>query len=184
MESGIIKTWLCVLLLGMAVGVSAQQYQVKASECSEDVMDFSQRHTPFTDQNGEQCAVLRIESAIPGLLKFEFGSQDIEHKEIKDDEVWLWVSASVKKMTIRCDGCKPLKDYRPGNLESGHIYHFKVTTGLPKEQATKQHMHILCHQVPFFVSIDGKPAVESTKNQFTQELSLGTHNIVVSATHY
>ena len=184
MANGIIKSWLIVLLLGMAVGMSAQQYQVKATECSEDMMDFSQRSTRVVDQNGDQCAVLRIESAIPGLLKFELGAQDIEHKEIKDDEVWLWVSTSVKKITIRCDGCKPLKDYRPGNLEGGHIYHFKVTTGHPKEQATKQHMHILCHQVPFFVSIDGKPAVESTKNQFTQELSLGTHNIVVSATHY
>lgn len=184
MANGIIKSWLIVLLLGMAVGMSAQQYQVKATECSEDMMDFSQRSTRVVDQNGDQCAVLRIESAIPGLLKFELGAQDIEHKEIKDDEVWLWVSTSVKKITIRCDGCKPLKDYRPGNLEGGHIYHFKVTTGHPKEQATKQHMHILCHQVPFFVSIDGKPAVESTKNQFSQELSLGTHNIVVSATHY
>ena len=184
MANGIIKSWLIVLLLGMAVSMSAQQYQVKATECSEDMMDFSQRSSKVVDQNGDQCAVLRIESAIPGLLKFDLGAQDIEHKEIKDDEVWLWVSTSVKKITIRCDGCKPLKDYRPGNLEGGHIYHFKVTTGLPKEKATKQHMHILCHQVPFFVSIDGKPAVESTKNQFSQELSLGTHNIVVSATHY
>ena len=184
MESGIIKTWLCVLLLGFAVGASAQQYQVKATECREDVMDFSQRNTTVVDLNNEQCAVLRIESAIPGLLKFDLGSQDVDKREVKDDEVWLWVSVNVKKMTIRCDGCKPLKDYRLGNLEGGHVYHFKVTTGLPKEQATKQHMHIHCNQVPFSISIDGKPAVESEKNHFQQELSLGTHNIVVSATHY
>ena len=181
-----MKTRIILLFtaLSLAVNMSAQQYQVKATDCYEDIMDLSQRSTRVIDQNGEQCAVLRIKSAIPGLLRFEFGTQDIERKEIKDDEVWLWISATVKKMTIRCDGCKPLKDYRPGNLVGGHIYSFKVTTGLPKEQANKQHMHILCHQVPFFVSIDGKPAEESTKNQFSRELSLGTHNIVVSATHY
>ena len=80
MANGIIKSWLIVLLLGMTVCMSAQQYQVKATECSEDMMDFSQRSTRVVDQNGDQCAVLRIESAIPGLLKFELGAQDIEHK--------------------------------------------------------------------------------------------------------
>ena len=134
-----MKTRIILLFtaLCLAVNMSAQQYQVKATECHEDIMDLSQRSTRVIDQNGEQCAVLRIKSAIPGLLRFELGAQDIERKEIKDDEVWLWVSTCVKKITIRCDGCKPLKDYRPGNLVGGHIYSFKVTTGLPKEQAPR-----------------------------------------------
>ena len=182
--SGIFKYWLCAVFSVCVVSVAAQNYQVHASECQEDVMDLSQRDTEVRDQNGEQCAMIRVESPIAGMLKFDLGSQVVEHTEFKDDEVWIWVGPNVKRMTISCQGCKPHKDYRPGELKGGHVYHFKVTTGLPRETATKQYLNVYCYQVPFSVSIDGQPEEVSDKNQFTRSVALGTHNIVVTAPHY
>ena len=183
MESGISKWCGVALLLLLGCCVVKAQYQVKATALTYDVKDLSQRDSKVFDQNGERCALIIFETAIPKLFTFNLGAQQIEKRVNKDDEVWIWVSPDVKKMTIRCTDCTPLKDYRV-SLKSGNVYHSKLTTGLPQEIATSQNVLFYCEQTPFTISIDGATPVESKEKSFHTVLPIGEHDIAVSSKLY
>ena len=179
MESGFSK-WLLALMMVCGILNAAAQNQVKATALTHDVKDLSQRSSKIYDQNGERCALIRFETPIPSFFSFNLGAQQIEKRENNDDEVWIWVSADVKKMTIRCSECSPLKDYRV-SLKAGNVYRAKLTTGLPQEIATTQKVNIYCEHAPFYISIDGaEPVLNNGKNYYT-ELPIGAHTMMVSA---
>ena len=166
MENGFSK-WLiasAVFLLTVS-GVTAQT-QVQATALTHDIKDLSQRSSKVLDQNGERCALIKFETPIPSFFTFNLGAQQIEKRENKDDEVWIWVSEDVKKMTIRCSDCISLKDYRV-SLKSGNVYRAKLTTGLPQEKATTQNVNIYCERTPFYISIDGsEPVLNAARNYY------------------
>lgn len=183
MENGFSK-WLtiAVLLLAGTIVVNAE-HQVKATALTHDIKDLSQRSSKIYDQNGERCALIRFETPIPTFFSFNLGAQQVEKRENKDDEVWIWVSPDVKKMTIRCSECTALKDYRV-SLKPGNVYRAKLTTGLPQEVATTQNVNIYCERIPFYISIDGaEPVLNASRNYYT-ELPIGAHEINVSAKLY
>ena len=180
MVNGFSK-WLGLVLLSViSFQYSAGQNQVKVSALTHDIKDLSQRGSKIYDQNGERCALIKFETPIPTFFSFNLGAQQVEKRENKDDEVWIWVSPDVKKMTIRCSECSPLKDYRV-SLKSGNVYRAKITTGLPQEVATTQNINIYCEHIPFYVSIDGsEPKLNSARNFYTS-LPIGAHELYVSA---
>ena len=168
-------------MMSMSV-VWAQQHQIKVTPITHDIKDLSQRNTKYFDQNGERCAVIIFETPIPNLFQFNLGAQQIEHRENKGEELWIWVSPDVKKMTIKCQDCVTLKDFRVGvALKGGNVYRAKITTGLPQETAQTQKVNLYCEKVPFTVSIDGNAPVESRARTFFTELPIGNHEIIVAA---
>lgn len=179
MASGFSKRLIGLCLLFAAMSLSAQ-YKVKVSELTHDIKDLSQRATKVLDQNGERCALIKFETPIPSFFLFQLGAQQIEKRENKDDEIWIWVSPDVKKMTIHCSDCTPLKDYRV-SLKGGNVYRAKITTGLPQEVATTQNVNIYCERTPFYISIDGAAPVQNASRNYFTELSIGAHDINVSA---
>jgi len=182
MENGFSK-WIGVLLLCCGITAAVAQNQMKVTALQHDIKDLSQRSSKVFDQNGERCAVIKFETPIPSFFSFNLGAQQIEKRENKDDEVWIWVSPDVKKMTIRCSECTPLKDYRV-NLKSGNVYRAKITTGLPQEVATTQHINIYCEHTPFNISIDGQEPIVNASHNFYTELPIGAHQLMVSAKLY
>ena len=185
MVSGFSKRSVCVtLILLCSMVLFAQDYRVTATQLKIDQKDLSQRDSKIVDQNGEKCALLKFETPIPALFKFNLGaSLSVEKRVNKDDEVWIWVTPDARKMTIECENCQALRDYRV-SLKSACVYRAKLTTGLPQETSTHQHLNIYCEQVPFSVSIDGaEPEVSSTR-LFHKQLTIGTHDVQVSAPLY
>ena len=184
MESGYSKRLTgIVLFLLFGLSTAFAQYFVKATPLTHEVKDLSQRSSKVFDQNGERCALIKFETPVPALFSFNLGAQQIEKRENKDDEVWIWVSADVKKMTIRCTDCAPLKDYRVA-LKSGNVYRAKITTGLPQEVATTQNVILYCEHTPFSVSIDGSEPIVASGNTYYTELPIGEHEISVAAKFY
>lgn len=185
MENGTIKSLaLCLMLLICNVSF-ADKYVIQATtaEPVHDVSDFSQSDTRVVDLNGIKCALLKVESAIPDMLEFDLGSQQIEKREVHEDEVWLWMSADVRKITIKCESCTPLKGYRV-KMEPGHVYHVKIITGHPKETSTKQQYSLYCAETPFYVSIDGRAADTCQSDTYRKEIEVGRHEVVVSSRLY
>jgi hypothetical protein len=172
-----------VLLLLCACASAFTQNQVQVTPLTHDIKDLSQRSSKVYDQNGERCALIRFETPIPSFFSFNLGAQQIEKRENKDDEVWIWVSADVKKMTIRCSECTPMKDYRVA-LKPGNVYRAKITTGLPQEVATTQNINIYCERAPFTISIDGQEPIVNASHNYYTELPIGAHQLMVSAKLY
>ena len=180
MVNGFSKYSVLMTLLLCSLTLSAQNYAVTATQLKNDVKDLSQRSSKILDQNGERCALLRFETPVPALFSFQLGAQQIEKRENKEDEVWIWVSADVRKMTIACENCQPLRDYRV-SLKAGNVYRAKLTTGLPQESSTRQFLNLYCEQTPYFVSIDGGEPQKSEARTFHTELSIGRHDLRVTA---
>ena len=183
MESGFSKR--CSILLFFLCGFSAVwcQYQVSVSPLTHNLKDLSQRTSTIYDQNGERCALIKFETPIPNLISFNLGAQQIEKRENKDDEVWIWVSEDVKKLTVLCTDCTPLKDYRV-SLKSGNVYTAKITTGLPQETATTQNVNITCYQIPFMISFNGAAPEECLSSTFHTELPIGVHELTIASKFY
>ena len=183
MVNGFSKYLGLILLSVISIQYSVAQNQVKVTALQHDIKDLSQRSSKVFDQNGERCAVIKFETPIPSFFSFNLGAQQIEKRENKDDEVWIWVSPDVKKMTIRCSDCTPLKDYRV-NLKSGNVYRAKITTGLPQEVATTQKVNFYCDQIPYYISIDGAEPIEHKAHTYYTELPIGAHQVMMSAKLY
>ena len=182
MRNGISKYVLISGLLLVANIVMAE-YKVKVTPLVHEVKDLSQRTSKILDQNGERCALIKFETPLGDEIKFSFGAQQAEHRELKDDEVWIWVSADVKKITIRCTNCSPLKDYRV-SLKPGNVYSAKITTGLPQETSAYQNVNFYCEHVPYSISIDGGAPVTCNEERFTDTLSIGKHDVLIQARLY
>lgn len=184
MVNGFSK-WIGILIFLVISGVQAvsAQNKVQASTLTYDVKDLSQRSSKIYDQNGERCALIKFETPIPSYFTFNLGAQQIEKRENKEDEVWIWVSADVKKMTIQCSNCSPLKDFRV-SLKPGNVYRAKLTTGLPQETASTQKVNLYCERTPFGVSIDGAAPVMCESKMFYTELPVGVHSVMVTSRYY
>lgn len=182
MVNGITKTGL-LLLLSM-LSVTGYAYVVTATELEHDLTDRSQVSSKILDQNGERCALIKFETPIPDYFTFDLGHNRSLFKRVnKENEVWIWVSPGTRKMTIQCQGCQPLKDYRL-KPEPGNVYVAKLTTGLPAETASTQYYNIHCNQYPFYVSIDGNEPVKCDKSLYNTNLAIGSHDILVTAKYY
>ena len=182
MRNGISKYMLISGLLLVAQIVMAE-YKVKVTPLTHEVKDLSQRTSKILDQNGERCALIKFETPLGDEIKFSMGAQQVEHRELKDDEVWVWVSADVKKITIRCTNCTPLKDYRV-SLKPGNVYSAKITTGLPQESSAYQNVNFYCEHVPYTISIDGGAPVTCNDVRYTDTLTIGKHEVLIQARLY
>ena len=182
MLNGISKSVIVSGLLLLANVVMAE-YKVKVTPLVHEVKDLSQRTSKILDQNGERCALIKFETPLGEEVKFSLGSQQVEHRELKDDEVWIWVSADVKKMTIRCTNCSPLKDYRV-SLKPGNVYSAKLTTGLPQETSSVQNVNFYCKHVPYTISIDGGAPQTVNEMRFMDTLTVGKHDVLIQARLY
>lgn len=167
----------------LLANVVMAEYKVKVTPLVHEVKDLSQRTSKILDQNGERCALIKFETPLGEEVKFSLGSQQVEHRELKDDEVWIWVSADVKKMTIRCTNCTPLKDYRV-SLKPGNVYSAKLTTGLPQETSSVQNVNFYCKHVPYTISIDGGAPQTVNEMRFMDTLTVGKHDVLIQARLY
>ncbi len=167
----------------LIANIAMAEYKVKVTPLVHEVKDLSQSTSKILDQNGERCALIKFETPLGDEIKFSFGSLQIERKELKDDEIWVWVSADVKKITIKCAGCTQLKDYRVA-LKPGNVYSAKITTGLPQETSAYQNVNFYCEHVPYYISIDGGLPVACSEPRFVDTLTIGKHDVLVQTRLY
>jgi len=103
----------------------AQQITVK----SFDIMtnDLEARTNPVEDQNGDKCAIIKIETTITG---FNFDGDMLGIKKIKEDigEIWIYVPPKSKSLTIKHAKYGILRSYAyPLKIEPETVYIMKLS---------------------------------------------------------
>ena len=187
MENGIIKHILvCALLITATCLSAAAKYEVKATPLEANPKDFTAVNTKHVDQNGQRCALIKFETPLVRDIKFSAGKIGVEQTDIKeeDDEIWVWISADVTSLTIKCSGATTLKRFATPDLKPGKVYSSKITTGLPKETSAIQYVNFYCESVPFAVSIDGKAPVISNEKRYADSVTIGTHDVLIQSRCY
>ena len=142
-RGGIMKKSLfliCFVLLGFLA--FSQNISVSSFRCLEN--DINARTSKVTDQNGDLCALIILNTPVQG---FEFSGCSIETTEQKTGEIWLFVSPGVKFITIKHRDLGSLRNYPfPMSIKSGTTYEMVLKTAkitqIVEESVTEQYLII------------------------------------------
>jgi len=84
---------------------------------------------PVKDQNGEKCALIKVVTDQSGFA-WEGGMLGIVKVEKKTGEFWVYVPHGAKKITIKHDQLKVLRDYIYSEaIKEATVYEMVLTTG-------------------------------------------------------
>ncbi|MEE1020397.1 MAG: PEGA domain-containing protein [Bacteroidales bacterium] len=131
---------ICFVLLGFLS--FSQNISVSSFRCLEN--DINARTSKVTDQNGDLCALIILNTPVQG---FEFSGCSIETTEQKTGEIWLFVSPGVKFITIKHRDLGSLRNYPfPMSIKSGTTYEMVLKTAkitqIVEESVTEQYLII------------------------------------------
>ncbi|MBQ2376397.1 MAG: PEGA domain-containing protein [Bacteroidales bacterium] len=138
-----MKKLLILFFLTLICGVAySQNISVSSFRCIEN--DITARTEKVTDQNGELCALIILNTPVQG---FEFGGCSIETTKQKTGEIWLFVSPGVKFITIKHRDLGSLRNYPfPMSIKSGTTYEMVLKTAkitqIVEEAVTEQYLII------------------------------------------
>ena len=138
-----MKKLLILFFLTLICGVAySQNMSVSSFRCLEN--DINARTSKVTDQNGELCALIIVNTGVQGL---EFTGCSIETTEQKTGAVWVFVSPGVKFITIMHRDLGQLRNYPfPESIKSGTTYEMVLKTAkitqIVEEAVTEQYLII------------------------------------------
>ena len=168
---------LLIALLTSVVTLQGQQLAVKSFRSLPHDMDALQNY-PLKDQNGEICAIVKVQTLEKGFL-FDNGSIGIVKTVQKPGEIWVYLPHGTKRLTITHEHFLPLRDYfftEP--IVEGACYELvlasgrSVTTIVPDEIET-QWLIITSDPTGADVFIDDQPAGVTP---YQSELPVGKHS--------
>ena len=122
-----------LLYITMAV-FSCQAYSqginVRDFILAENDLTANQAGSIVYDQNGNKCALLKIQTTQTGFV-FDVGSYGITKTEQRTGEIWVYVPQGVKHITIQHPHLGTIRDYMfPVMIESAKTYVMELTTGI------------------------------------------------------
>ena len=179
---------LFTVLLGIcAIQVNAQNIAVQSFELSPTDLTANTPGTMVKDQNGEVCALIKLETTQKGFT-FDVGVLGVTSVVEQPAEIWVYVPYGVRKITIQHPRLGMIRDYQiPCTIEKGRTYVMKVTAGTVKTiveyDVSKQFLFVQLDPADAMLQIDGK--IKATSNGTYQELlSFGRYSYVAQRLNY
>ena len=147
-----MKRFLTIMLLLCCA--MALQAQIVVKEFYMDELDITANThgTIVEDQNGEKCALIKVETTVKDLT-FDVGALGVTKTERHPGETWVYCPRGVKRISIFHDDLGVLRDYDLGMmLESARTYRdkrvlpvfkriLKVLRGLFREFTDLKYQH-------------------------------------------
>ena len=138
-----------------AFSASAQNISVASFKMDEMDLTANQQGTIVLDQNGDKCALIKVITTQTGF-NFDNGSLGITKVEYHTGEVWVYLPAGSRRISISHSQLGQLRDYQfPVNIEKARTYVLELKTENPKP-ANQQKLTIKCLQQETLVAIDGQ----------------------------
>lgn len=144
------------------------------------------------DQNGEKCALIKIQTVERGFM-FDVGSLGIVEKEDQNDEhpgeIWLYVPNGVKSITIQHPQLGTINDYDLGaRVKKGKTYLLKLTTDQVNTLVVDYNNNQLLRTqiIPNNATFYLNGLIQNLNSDGVSEIQLpfGTHTYRVTAENY
>lgn len=114
------------LLLFTSLVATAQTMSVVEFKPDESDLTANTAGTIVLDQNGDKCALIKIETTEFGF-SFDAGSLGVVKTEQHTGEVWLYVPEGVKRLSISHPKLEKIRDYDLGmSLKKARTYIMKL----------------------------------------------------------
>ena len=161
-----------VVLLTTICILQAQELAVQSFVLAETDLTANTPGTMVHDQNGNVCALIKVETTVEGF-SFDVGSLGISHVKREGGEIWVYVPFGVRRITLSHPQLGVIRDYAfPCPIEKGRTYIMKLVTGsvrtVVEYAQTKQFLHVELNPADAILEINGK--VKSVENGVYEEL--------------
>lgn len=169
-----MKKILSILILALAsiVGVQAQELAVQSFVLAETDLTANTPGTMVQDQNGNVCALIKVETTQKGFT-FDVGVLGVMSVVEQPGEIWVYVPFGVRKITVRHPQLGILRDYQiPCAIEKGRTYIMTLTAGTVRTivdyAPSKQFLQIQLNPADAILEINDK--IKVADNGVYQEL--------------
>ena len=141
---------------------------------------------PVEDQNGDKCALIKVSANIRGL-QFEAPALGVTKVEQRPGEIWVYIPAGSKSITILHNDFPPYRGYMyPVKIESSCVYEMKVKGYSEGEQNLSSNsqmlvMHVTPTHASLFVDNEEVPTEDGL---FSAMMQKGSHTFRVEAPRY
>ena len=159
-----------LMLIGL--GAHAQTMAVESFELAQTDLTANTPGTMVYDQNGNLCALIKMESTLEGFT-FNVGSLGVTAVKRVGGEIWIYVPFGVKRISISHPQLGIIRDYPfPCPIDKGRTYIMKLTSGnvktIVEHAPTKQFLQIRLNPTDASLEING--IRKNTKNGVYSEL--------------
>ena len=117
----------CILLLFLLVCTSLSAQELSVKSFKEASNDLSARTQARQDNNGEDCALVKVQVEIPNV---KFSGMIVGDVQNHPNEYWIYMAKGSKRLTIRVEGYLPLEvsfgDYGINTLKSQCVYKLMI----------------------------------------------------------
>lgn len=178
---------LSLLLFLCSLGVWAQQIVIQDFRLDEKDLTANTKGTTVLDQNGQKCALLKIETTQTGF-SFDTGMLGVVKTEQHPGEVWVYVPEGVKRLSITHPQLGILRDHDLGlTLKRAQTYVMRLVTGevttSVRQARTSQFVVFQLEPRNAVVRLDGN-MLTTSDGTATKYLPFGTYDYTVEAPDY
>ena len=175
-----------LLLAGMATAW-AQSIVVQSFHFDEADLTANTAGTTVLDQNGQKCALLKVETTQTGFT-FDTGMLGVVKTEQHPGEVWVYVPEGVKRITISHPQLGILRDHDLGQtLRRAKTYLMQLVTGevqtTVRQARTSQFVVFQFTPQNAVVRLDGQ-LLSTTDGTAMKNMPFGTYDYMVEAPDY
>lgn len=183
---------LFALLTLTSVSAYSQSMSVETFSLAKNDLTAILDETTKLDQNGEKCAVIKVETTLRGF-QFDTGSLGvidvITQNQEHPSEIWVYVPSGVKKITIQHPQLGIIRDYDLGiSVNKGKTYILKLTTHhvntMVLDYNNSQYLALKVFPLNAQVLINGVMQKTSSNGTLEIPMAFGTHNYRISAPNY
>ncbi|MBR5498768.1 MAG: PEGA domain-containing protein [Bacteroidales bacterium] len=182
--ASIIIAFVCGLI---SVHLHAQNIAVESFVLAQTDLTANTPGTMVRDQNGEICALIKVETTQKGFT-FDVGVMGVTSVVEHPAEIWVYVPFGVRKITLQHPQLGMLRDYQiPIPVEKGRTYVMKLISGVVttvvQKVPIKQFLSVELSPADAILELNGK--VKVTDKGFYQELvTMGQYKYRVYSPNY
>lgn len=181
------KLFTILILLTCSLLTHAQELSVKSFHLAETDLTAMTAGTKVDDQNGNPCALVKLETTIDGFT-FDVGVLGIRETRRVGGEIWIYVPFGVRKITLSHPQLGVIRNYPfPCSIEKGRTYIMKLNSAWGNrtyDSSRKQKMVLKAFPADAHVEINGIDIALNNKGVLEQDFSFGVYEVVVSAPKY
>ena len=184
------KRWGIVLIAILVSSFAyAQKISVSRFYLAESDLTAQTKGTIVEDQNGDKCALIRIQTTQKGF-SFDVGTAGVQKVEDNHDgETWVYVPYGVRHISIRHPQLGSLPNYDfPISIQKARTYIMEITSDKVfvnyYDDTRKQKLNIRVVPANASFTLNGMNVELDSEGSATQELSFGTYTYKVSADNY
>lgn len=182
-----MKKLFILILISITTLAYGQEMSVKSFYLAETDLTANTPGTMVYDQNGNVCALIKIETTLDGF-SFDVGSLGISETKRVGGEIWLYVPFGIRKITLSHPQLGVIRDFAlPCAIEKGRTYILKLNASMGNrvyDSSKKQKMILQVTPAGAKVEINGMPVSLDRNGIYEQEVSFGVYDVMISASKY